>query len=1018
MVRYLIRRPVAVLITFLALVIVGLFSLRRIPVSLLPDVDIPQIVVRVDYPNASASILEQNIVRLIREKVSSLNNLRHLETRSGNHTGLLYLTFEYGTKMGLAYIEVNEVIDRISQSLPRDMPRPQVIRVNTSDVPIIRLQVIPKNGTSLLELSDLTSKILKKRLEQLDGVSLVDINGKISSLISVTPDKVALSNLGIDENIVAQTIDNANKEIGGLSVIDGQFSYFVNIFNELQGEDEISKLPIRLADGSIIKLSDVAEIRMSGEKQTGFHLYNGDNSLVVSIQKQPGSRMNDLVKLIKTSVEKFKQDYPQADFVLIRDQTFLLDAGINNLKQDLLYAGIFTILLLLMFLGNWASSLLMAISIPVSLVLTFILFYLFNISFNIISLSGLALGIGMLIDNSIVVIDNITRKRKAGLDLEESGVQGTNEVIIPVTSQVLTTVAVYVPLILLSGIAGALVSDQAVSLSISLGVSLLVAFVLAPLLYKLFLKTPSNKLRDNTLVYTWISSRYHSMINHILRKKLLYFCLTLLLMPIGFWLALKIPISYLPKIEKKESLVNFDWNESVDAEENLRRTKEIQSLIQKNCLVTEADVGIKQFILQHDHNTMQQTDFYFECKDEKTKLETDKVILDWVKSRYPSTLVKIIDAPNAFTQLFSSTIPYLEAKFKPINKPTNVDPFVGIADVLSSIPFSDYSLGAGMITEPSLSISLDYSKMAMYGITKSSVENVLKQQFGVYTVSEIRKFGEFKFIRMFSDRKTIESKLATKIKGANGAEYPLNFVVSISADRHQKSITADRSGEYRSISFSSEIKDKDINTLQKILTKEGIKKGFNVELTGQYFENERQIKSLKLIFLIVLALLYFILAVQYENLIQPIIVMLTIPLGVTGGMFLLWLSGGTLDIMAAIGFIVVLGLIVDDPILKVETLNRLEKQFLAQGLKRDDELLKRMIHEAGEICLKPLLLVSLTTSIAMVPVLFISGIGNDLQKPLALVIIGGLTIGTFFTTWFIPLSYWYVSKWINKSARK
>ncbi|MDF2191997.1 efflux RND transporter permease subunit [Paraflavitalea sp. CAU 1676] len=1015
MVRYLIQRPIAVLMIFAALLIAGLVVIGKIPVSLLPNVDVPRVMVRVHYPNVSASVMEERVVRPLRESLMNINNLKSIDSRSGNHAGLVYLTFEYGTRMNLAFIEVNEQIDRITASLPRDMQRPQVARINTADIPVIRLQVIPKAGTSIGEVTSLTEKVLKKRLEQLNGVSLVDINGVRKDIIGVIPDGAKLSAVQLTEQDISEAIRNANRELGGLSVTAGQYRYFVKLANRLEDVHTIGQLPITLKDGTVIRLNQVARLEQTSEIPTGYHFYNGKEGLVVTIQKQPDSRMNELVPLVKEAVELFKREYPQVQFELTQDQTFLLDAGIGNLEQDLLYGGILTILLLFLFLGNWASPSLMSISIPLSLIITFIFFYLFGISFNIISLSGLALGIGMLIDNSIVVIDSITRKRVAGKGMLESSVEGTNEVIAPVISQVLTTIAVYAPLILLSGMAGALVFDQAIGLTISLSVSLLVAFILAPLLYKLLLKTPPDRLKKDTALYAFVAKGYHAMIHHILQRKLLYFLLTIFLMPIGIWLATKVPITGLPKLEKRESLVMIDWNEAIDARENLQRIRHLYGTIQPFCQVAEAEVGIKQFLLQAGGSNIQQAELYFACNDEATKMRTDKLVASWLQEKHPLAALQIIDAPNAFTQLFNSTAPYFEARFKPSGNQPAGNEYADFDHLLAQLP-KPYEAGAGLLDEPNVSVVLDYNKLSLYDVDRSVIEEALQQQFGVYTVSDIRRFGDNRSIQLQSAYQAVEAKLGILVVSRQGVSYPLNNFVTLHKGVHAKFITADKSGPYRSVAYT---KDKqDIPALQQQIATLATQHSLNVEFTGQYFDDRQQVKQLWMIFLIVLFLLYFILAVQYEDLVQPIIVMLTIPLGITGGMFLLWVTGGTLDVMAVIGFIVILGLIVDDPILKIETLNRLEKRYAQQGLPFNEKLLERMIHEAGDICLKPLLMVSLTTSIALVPVLFVGGIGNDLQKPLAIVIIGGLTIGTFFTTWFIPLAYWQVAKWRNRKNRQ
>jgi multidrug efflux pump subunit AcrB len=279
-------------------------------------------------------------------------------------------------------------------------------------------------------------------------------------------------------------------------------------------------------------------------------------------------------------------------------------------------------------------------------------------------------------------------------------------------------------------------------------------------------------------------------------------------------------------------------------------------------------------------------------------------------------------------------------------------------------------------------------------------------------ITGIKRFGDVIPVVWQGRSADMATLLKATVKSPNGTNYPLRTFISPVGGRQPKYITADKAGVYHSLIWPKGSAD----ALQKPVDNAARLQGWQVKWTGTYFEDKAQIGRIWLIFSLVVFLLYLILVIQYESMVQPLVVMLTIPLGVSGAMAILWLTGGSLNVMAAVGFIVVLGLIVDDPILKIETLNRLEKKYRAEGLAFNEGLLKRMIHEAGDICLKPLLMVSLTTSIALVPVLLIPGIGNDLQKPLALVVIGGLTIGTFFTTWFIPLAYWYSMRWKGRKS--
>jgi multidrug efflux pump subunit AcrB len=320
--------------------------------------------------------------------------------------------------------------------------------------------------------------------------------------------------------------------------------------------------------------------------------------------------------------------------------------------------------------------------------------------------------------------------------------------------------------------------------------------------------------------------------------------------------------------------------------------------------------------------------------------------------------------------------------------------------------------GAGLQEEPGIELLLDGDKMATYGVASTSLREQLQRLFGQFTISEIKRFGEVKQVRFAREQNgDWQEKLKESIAGQNQQFYPLSTFIQVQNRNNFKFITADRSGEYKSLEYSDP--KLDYEKLQDQLSGWSKKHGFVVDFSGRYFEARENLGLLLQIFGISVVLLYFILAVQFENLLQPLLVMLTMPLGIFGAMLLLYANGAALDVMAAIGFVVVLGIIVDDPILKVDAINRLLAQYLAAGLPHR-EALEKAIYEAGDICLKPLLMTSLTTSLALVPVLFTTGIGADLQRTLVYVIVGGLTIGTFFTTCFIPLVYWLTAIGVEK----
>lgn len=1007
MVRFLLQRPVGVLMTFIALMVFSVIVIRSLPVALLPPIDVPQILVKVQYPNASPEAIEQNVLAPIRESMLTMAGLENIESQAGSETGTIRLTFDFGTKMELAYIEANEKIDRLSNSLPQDLPRPQVLRINTNDIPVIRVQVIPKAGIDLAEISLLTENVLKKRLEQLEGVALVDINGKREKIISVRPDLPALRALNMTEENLIQAIRFGNEELPGISVEDGQFRFYLRLATRVSSPEDILGLPVRSKDGVTVDLSRVAKVQYETKEPMGFHLFGNQEALVITVHKQATAKMNDLVPQVYTAIQQFRGDYPQVDFDLSQDQSVLLNAGISNLQGSLLFGGIFAFAVLFLFMGDYRMPIIIGMSLPISLLVSFLVFYAAGISINVISLSGLALGLGMLIDNAIIVLDNITRKRTDGLDLFEACVQGVNEVMSALISSVLTTLAVFVPLVFLSGIAGALFLDQALAVSAILGVSLLVAFIFLPMLYLFFYKRKkreADSVRDDSRMFSWIKKRYKRLFALVFKKPGLSFGIFLILIPLGLLLVKLLPIQGMPEVEKLDAVVTINWNEPISATVNKSRTFDLLSRLDKSYTKAEADVGVRQFLLFDGEGSIQESNLYFLFPDSESKDRFLGTLRQFLQSQFPRALVETMDAPNAFDQLFASDMPFFEVRWRDLvgKKPIPVGQMEGW---LQSFPVASYSLGLGLQQEPSVIFELDAAKMALYGIAPESLMQKVKQLFGTYTITDIRQFGEITPITLRQDQKQVDEQLASNaVEGKDGQTYPLSQFIRINYQNHYKYVTADKGGLYQSVALDSE----NPTAYTSAIREWALDKNLGVGFVGQYFKDQETIRELTGVLLVAVLLLYFILAAQFENFLQPLIIIFTLPLGIAGVWIVLLLTGSSLNIMSAIGMVVMLGIMVNDAILKIDTINRLRKQYTAD--LEPKSALQKALGVAGEIRLKPILMTSLTTILALLPVVFSGGLGADLQRPLVYSVLGGLTIGTFTALYFVPLAYWFLAK--------
>ncbi|TVP50466.1 MAG: efflux RND transporter permease subunit [Mongoliibacter sp.] len=1002
MVRFLLARPIAVLMTFLALMVFSVIVFRTLPISLLPPIDVPQILVKVNYPNASPEAIEQNVLSPIREGLMTLGGLEDMDSKAGSEVGTIRLSFDYGTRMELAYIEVNEKIDRLTNSLPADLSRPQVIRINTNDIPVVRVQVVPKAGFDFTEVSLLTENVLKKRIEQLEGVSLVDINGKKERMITVSPKIQILRGLGMTEENVINAVKYGNEELPGISVEDGQFRYYLRLATRVESPEDILKLPVTSSEGVTVDLRTVASVQYETAEPLGYHLYGEEEGLVITVHKQAAAKMNELLPKVYEAVDIFKKDYPQVEFALSQDQSVLLNAGISNLQTSLLFGGLFAFGVLFIFMGNYRTPIIIGLSLPSSLIISFLVFYFFDISINVISLSGLALGLGMLIDNSIIVLDNITRKRKEGLPLFEACVEGVNEVMSALISSVLTTLAVFVPLVFLSGISGALFFDQAVAVAAILGVSLLVAFIFLPMLYRFFFRNQSESapIHEDSKLFLKILKGYKSLYIKIFKKRKLSFALFVILIPLGLALSLLLETRGLPPIEKVDAMLTVNWNEPIGVTQNKDRVLSLLEALKGAYIQAEGDVGVRQFLLFDGESSLQESTLYFLFESENEKLRQMQRLEQLIHQNYPNAILQIEDAPNAFDQLFASNMPFYEVRWKDLSTKRPVEERQ-MDEWLSEFPVQQFSRGPGLQKEASVIFRLESSKMATYGVKPADLQEKVKRLFGVYGITDIKRFGEVTPIKLKAEKANFEELLRSSyVQGNDGNEYALSNFIRFDYENHYKFVTADKGGVFQSIYLESD----NPTQYNEDISRWGNDRNLGISYFGQYFKDRETISELLGILMVAVLLLYFILAAQFESFIQPLVVIFTLPLGIAGAFTVLLLTGSSLNVMSAIGLVVMLGIMVNDAILKIDTINRLRVKYA--DILSPKESLERAMFEAGEIRLKPILMTSVTTILALLPVVFSSGLGADLQRPLVFSVIGGLTIGTFTAMYFVPLAYW------------
>ncbi|WGH74114.1 efflux RND transporter permease subunit [Tenacibaculum tangerinum] len=1000
MVKFLINRPVAVFMASLAFLLLGMVAAAKIPTSLMPDIPIPEITVQVSYPNNTARELETNIVRPLRNQLLQVGNLKDISSETRDGFAALKLSFEYGTNTNLAFVETNEKVDASLNYLPRDLERPKVIKASVTDIPIVNLTVSLKDDFSsekFLELSDFTETVLKKRIEQLPDIALADISGLTKPEIVVTPDIQKLQSLGLDSNELINAIKRNNFELGNLLVQNGIYQYNFKFANPLKNKKDIQNIYLNIHN-KLFQISDLASVKLQAEQNKGLIYVNGKRAIVLAVIKQADARVYELKESLDKVTQSLVEDYPNLEFTTNQDQTKLLQLSIDNLKSSLWLGSFLAILIMFFFLQDVKSPLIIAISIPVSLIVSIFFMYLFGLSINIISLSGLILGVGMMIDNAIIVIDNITQKLEEGSNLANACVRGTNEIITPLISSVLTTCSVFLPLLFLSGITGALFYDQALAVAIGLFSSLLVSIVLIPVIYnqlnkKTFKFEKWLQLKVQTQhIENWYEKGYDFFFK---RKSILYGISTFFALLAVLFLLL-MPYSQLPELNQNEVILNIDWNENITVEENQKRIASLFSE-ETNLQTVFSKVGEQQFLLQQENTkSFSEAAIYLKTNtiDEIEKLKNN--LQGNINRVFKSATFSFEEPKNIFQYLFGNRKSALIAQVfsrSSLEVPPE-ESLPRIQRLLKKVSTTEIPL------KQTAFIEVLHEKILLYDVSYDDLLHELKSTFNQNFVDNLKTAQKFIPIKLNYQQETFETMITDLfVKNKNNELIAVRNLIKTYPAQQYKTITANRSGEYLAfdVHTNKNIENK-INEIQNVFKKQ---KDYNVRFDGSFFDIKALGNELLVVVLVAILLLYFIMAAQFESLWQPIIILLEIPIDIGGALLLLWLFGGTINVMSAIGIVVMSGVIINDSILKLHTINLLRKEG-----KSTHEAIKL----GGKLRLKPILMTSLTTILALLPFLFIDGLGAELQKPLALTVIGGMLIGTFISLYFIPLMYALLSK--------
>ena len=1016
MVKFLLKRPIAVLMAFTACFIVGLVTYFTLPVSLLPDIAIPQITVQVSGENSSARELENTVVAPVRRQLLQVGGLREIKSETRDGAGIIRMEFDFGVNTDLAFIEVNEKIDAAMNSLPKEAERPKAIKASATDIPVLYLNMTLKEAKpyevadeqQFLNLCELAENVVKRRIEQLPEVAMADITGVPGRILQIVPDQEKLSITGITIQDIENALSANNVEPGSMLVRDGYYEYNIRIATLLRTPEDVENIHIRKGE-RLMQLKDLCKVAVVSQKEQGLSMARGKRAVTLAIIKQSDENMDVMKEKLKETTDYFTHLYPDIEFEVCRNQTELLDYTISNLQDNFTIGFLLIFIVAIFFLGDVRSPIVIGLSMSVSVVITFFLFYFFKVSFNVISLSGLILAVGMMIDNSIIVTENISQYREKGYSLKRACAAGTTEVITPMLSSSLTTIAVFVPLIFMSGIAGAIFMDQAFSITAGLLVSYITGIMLLPVLYLLFYsigirgKGFLSKRFDNTLKNDWLERAYNGGIDWVFNHKKLSMGMTLATLPLCVFFFFYLEKARMPEIEQNELVMRIEWNENIHVDENRTRVNGLMKLVEDQVKEHTAYVGMQDYILNGGSElSATEAELYFKTELPAGIPPLQEALTKEVKAKYPLAVLTFSPPETIFEKLFVTGEADIVAQLHAENRTQAPDPDK-LQQLEKEIILRSGHTSEGIAFRNQMNLVVDREKLLLYNVPYNELTRVLRTAFKENQVSVLRSYQQYLPIGIAGEERSINDVLNETLvqtspdKQGEVSHIPLSALVKLVPSEDLKSITAGKNGEYIPMSFYN-VKDapKLMADVKQTLQE---KDGWEVDFSGSFFSNEKMISELTVILFISILLMYFILCSQFESFLQPLIVLVEIPIDIAFALTSLWLFGHTLNLMSAIGIIVTCGIVVNDSILKLDSINELRKTGTP---------LMEAIHTAGVRRLRPIIMTSLTTIMAMVPLLFSSDMGSELQKPLAIAMIGSMLLGTLVSLFIIPLIYWFI----------
>ncbi|MCX5648052.1 MAG: efflux RND transporter permease subunit [Planctomycetota bacterium] len=1012
--RFSVHRPIFTIMVVLIVVILGVVSLVRLPIDLMPDISYPTLTVSCIYENASPEEIEKLICRPIEEAVSAVPGAEEVTSTSSEGQGMIRVTFSWGTDLDAAANDIRDRLDRVIPRLPENADRPTLRKFDLASFPILILGA--SSRLDPVQMRKIIDDQVTYRLERVPGVAAVDIRGGLEREIHVSLNPEKVNALAIPFEQIIRRVSEGNINVPAGTIDRGNFQVTIRTPGEYTTLEEIGDTVIATHEGVLIRLREIADVEDSWVKVTRIVRVNGEPGLRLSINKQSGKNTVEVARAALAELDAINRDIPQIAIVPIIDTSDYIRRSISSVGSSAAYGGGLAVVVLLLFLRNVRSTVVIALAIPISIVATFALMYFGGFTLNLMTLGGLALGVGMLVDNSIVVLENIFRLREGGQPPEAAAVNGTEEVTAAVVSSTLTTVAVFLPLVFMRGMSGVMFKQLSIVVSFSLLCSLGVALTIVPMLSARILTSQQGReaaretlghriFRLSARFFERLELQYRDLLRWALGHRLLVVLGAALVLGGSLSLIPFVGVELMPTTDEGEVRISGEMQVGTRLELVDRQFKDVEAIVRRfvpeiKNLVTS--IGGSPWHGGGSHLGEMQISLVPQSKRTRS---SDEIAADLRKrlQGIPGVTIRTRAGQGLFVlRIGTQDADEVQVEIRGYDLETADALAAKVKAIVEAVPGVTDAQTSRESGTPEELILIDREKAADMKLTPSAVANALETFLSGTRAGDFRQEGdEYRILVRLKDpeQMALRDILDLTLTNADGEPVVLRNVVNVAP--RSGPVQIERKDQERVTTVSANLSGRDMGSvlsdIRKGLQSVPVPQSFSILFGGDYEEQQKAFRELLLSISLALVLVYMVMACQYESLRDPFVVMFSVPLAAIGVVLTLFFTRTTFNIQSYIGCIMLGGIVVNNAILLVDHTNLLRR--------RDGMPLRGAIEEAGRRRLRPILMTALTTILGLLPLALGMGEGGDAQAPLARVVIGGLFSSTLITLVFVPVMY-------------